>query len=76
MVGAGSSGSVVSGRLAEAGYKILLIEAGGPSHYLQVGSISISCIKSGRFHIIHVLELKFFFKGSASCTNFVPAFSI
>ena len=40
MVGAGSSGSVVAGRLAEAGNKILLIEAGGPSHYLQVGSKS------------------------------------
>ena len=35
MVGAGSSGSVVAGRLAEAGHQILLIEAGGPSHFLQ-----------------------------------------
>ena len=36
IVGSGSSGSVVVGRLAEAGHKILLIEAGGPSHFLQV----------------------------------------
>ena len=35
VVGSGSSGSVVAGRLAEAGYKILLVEAGGPSHFLQ-----------------------------------------
>ena len=37
VVGSGSSGSVVAGRLAEAGHKILLVEAGGPSHFLQVG---------------------------------------
>ena len=36
VVGSGSSGSVVAGRLAEAGKKILLIEAGGPAHFLQV----------------------------------------
>ena len=35
VVGSGSSGSVVAGRLAEAGYQILLVEAGGPSHFLQ-----------------------------------------
>ena len=35
VVGSGTSGSVVAGRLAEAGQKILLIEAGGPSHFLQ-----------------------------------------
>ena len=35
VVGSGSSGSVVAGRLAEAGYRILLVEAGGPSHFLQ-----------------------------------------
>ena len=38
VVGSGSSGSVVAGRLAEAGFKILLVEAGGPSHFLQ-GSV-------------------------------------
>ena len=36
VVGSGSSGSVVAGRLAAAGHRILLIEAGGPSHPLQV----------------------------------------
>ena len=36
VVGSGSSGSVVAGRLAEAGKRILLVEAGGPSHFLQV----------------------------------------
>ena len=36
IVGSGTSGSVVAGRLAEAGHRILLIEAGGPSHTLQV----------------------------------------
>ena len=36
IVGSGTSGSVVAGRLAEAGHHILLIEAGGPSHGLQV----------------------------------------
>ena len=35
-MGSGSSGSVVAGRLAEAGNKILLVEAGGPAHFLQV----------------------------------------
>ena len=36
VVGSGTSGSVVSGRLAEAGHSILLVEAGGPAHFLQV----------------------------------------
>ena len=35
MVGAGSAGSAVTGRLVEAGHKVLLVEAGGPPHYLQ-----------------------------------------
>ena len=38
VVGSGSSGSVVAGRLAEAGCRVLLVEAGGPSHFLQVSS--------------------------------------
>ena len=36
VVGSGTSGSVVVGRLAEAGHRILLVEAGGPPHFLQV----------------------------------------
>ena len=40
VVGSGSSGSVVAGRLAEAGNRILLVEAGGPSHFLQADQIS------------------------------------
>ena len=36
VVGSGTSGSVVAGRLAEAGHRILLVEAGGPPHFLQV----------------------------------------
>ena len=36
VVGSGTSGSVVAGRLAEAGHNILLVEAGGPAHFLQV----------------------------------------
>ena len=35
IVGAGSAGSVVAGRLAENGHQVLLIEAGGPQTYLQ-----------------------------------------
>ena len=35
VVGAGSGGSTVAGRLVEHGYKVLLVEAGPPKHYLQ-----------------------------------------
>ena len=35
VVGSGSGGSTVAGRLADAGHSVLLIEAGGPSHFLQ-----------------------------------------
>ena len=35
VVGTGTSGSVVAGRLAEAGHRILIVEAGGPPHFLQ-----------------------------------------
>jgi hypothetical protein len=36
VVGAGSAGSAIAGRLADKGYDVLLIEAGPPKHYLQV----------------------------------------
>ena len=35
VVGSGSSGSTVAGRLAQAGHEVLLIEAGGPMHWMQ-----------------------------------------
>ena len=35
VIGSGSGGSTVAGRLAEAGHSVLLVEAGGPSHFLQ-----------------------------------------
>lgn len=38
VVGAGSAGSTVAGRLVEKGYEVLLVEAGPPGHYLQVGT--------------------------------------
>ncbi len=36
VVGSGSSGSPLTARLAEAGHSVLLIEAGGPTHFLMV----------------------------------------
>lgn len=35
VVGAGSTGSVVAGRLAEHGHQVLLLEAGGPANWLM-----------------------------------------
>ena len=35
VVGAGSAGSVVAGRLAENGHNVLLVEAGGPANFLM-----------------------------------------
>lgn len=35
VIGAGSAGSTVAGRLAEAGHQVLLVEAGGPSNWLM-----------------------------------------
>ena len=35
VVGAGSGGSTVAGRLVEHGFNVLLVEAGPPMHHLQ-----------------------------------------
>ena len=36
VVGSGTAGSAVAARLAEYGHDVLLVEAGGPSHWMQV----------------------------------------
>ena len=47
VVGSGSAGSAVVGRLAEAGHSVLLLEAGGPSHFLSgVPAFPIAFVKS------------------------------
>ena len=50
VVGSGSSGSVVAGRLAESGYRVLLVEAGGPSHFLQVSKVEVRHSSSSLYH--------------------------
>ena len=35
VVGSGSAGSVVAGRLAESGFNVVLVEAGGPPNFLM-----------------------------------------
>ena len=52
VVGSGTSGSVVAGRLAEAGQRILLVEAGGPPHFFQV---SLARCWSHKYRVSHQL---------------------
>ena len=64
VVGSGSSGSVVAGRLAEAGHRILLVEAGGPSHFLQASLFVSFFVVSLSCTLQEVPALVAFFMGS------------
>ena len=60
VVGAGSAGSVVAGRLAGAGHSVLLVEAGGEAPYVAHIPALVALLQKSPVNWAFVTEVLFF----------------